>query len=392
MTRTNAPSPATTAEGEPWTTRRLLAWMSEAFTKANLDSPRLQAEMLLAHVIGCQRLKLFTEPERRATDQERTTLRSLVARALRHEPIDYLVGERSFFGMMFKVDPRVLVPRPSTETVVEFVLQEARRAGSQEADRSAVVAQGSDLSPGRSPGRGPEERVFNTEDRGPTLSAFKPSEDDLEEGDEAELDKPAVPKPAAAPPKRHGEPLHQGGTPVARKSRAGGPPWRIADIGTGSGCIAIALAKNLSRATIIATDLSTDALDLAIDNAARHAVSPRIEFRHGHLLDPLDGDRFDIIASNPPYIPDDEWDAVPPNVRDHEPTIALRGGPDGMDFATPLIQGAMGALKPSGLLVVEVATSRAEAAGELARQAGFIGVEVLRDCEGLPRVVIGRRG
>src|SRR5436190_70887 len=109
-----------------WTTRRLLAWMTEAFTKKGLESPQLQARVLLAHVLGCEELRLFLDPDRPATELERSTLRDLVARALKDEPIQYLVGEWRFFGLPFYVDRRVLIPRPATETLVEHVLQHAR--------------------------------------------------------------------------------------------------------------------------------------------------------------------------------------------------------------------------------------------------------------------------
>lgn len=116
----------TEASTQTWTTRRLLAWMADAFAAKDLDSPRLSAEMLLAHTIGCDRLRLYMEADRPAAPLERQALRDLVARALKHEPIQYLVGEAWFFGLPFAVDHRVLIPRPCTETIVERVLQHAR--------------------------------------------------------------------------------------------------------------------------------------------------------------------------------------------------------------------------------------------------------------------------
>ena len=111
---------------EAWTTRRLLAWMGEAFTKKGLEAPRLQSELLLAHVIGCERLRLYMEADRPASPLERDQLRDLVSRALAHEPVQYLVGEGWFFSLPFHVDRRVLIPRPATETIVQHVLQHAR--------------------------------------------------------------------------------------------------------------------------------------------------------------------------------------------------------------------------------------------------------------------------
>jgi release factor glutamine methyltransferase len=287
--------------GEAWTTKRLLAWTTQAFEQHGIDSPRISAEMLLAHVLGVARLKLYMDPDRPASDLERAAYRDLVERALADEPVDYLVGQAPFFSMMFKVSPAVLVPRPSTETVVEHVLQHARR------------------TPG-----------------------------------------------FAAP--------------------------SVADVCTGSGAIAVALARQFKRdkspATVVATDLYDDALAVARENAERHGVADRIDYRQGDLLAPLAGERFSYLVSNPPYIPDREWDAVAPNVKDHEPTHALRGGADGLDLVRPLIAGALGHLRDPGQVVIEIASVQKDAAIALARDAGLRNAAVLVDHEHLPRVLV----
>jgi release factor glutamine methyltransferase len=295
-----------------WTTRRLLGWMTEAFTKKGLDSPRLSAELLLTHVLGCDRLRLYMDADRPASPLERDTLRDLVGRALKHEPIDYLVGEKWFFGLAFHVSPAVLVPRPSTETIVENVLLHARA-----------------------------------------------------------------------------EPGFGGKT---------GEGLRFADVCTGSGCIAVALLKNLSKATALATDISAEALAVAKKNAERHGVTTRVEFSQGDLLSPLAeaacgaGRDLHYLLANPPYIPDHEWDAVPANVKDFEPHSALRGGPDGLMFVKPLVQGAAAFLRPGGVLMVEVAACTAEQVAEIAKaQADLEHVRVLNDVDGLPRVVSASR-
>lgn len=288
---------------QTWTTRTLLAWMTGAFRDRGLDSPRLQAEMLLAHVLGCERMRLYMDADREAAPAERESLRALVQRALRHEPIQYLVGSEHFFGMRFAVDPRVLIPRPSTETIVQHVLEEARRR--------------------------------------------------------------------AAP---------------------GGEGLALADVCTGSGCIAVALLRHLPAARAVATDISPAALEVAAANAAQHGVADRLELRRGDLLAPLGDERFDFITGNPPYIPDDEWQAVEPNVKDHEPHDALRGGADGMRFAAPIIQGARRNLAKSGAALVEVASSRAESAAAAARASGWGRVRILRDCDDLPRVLVLEEG
>ena len=287
-----------TAAPKPWTTRRLLNWTTEHFTKKGIDSPRLSAEMLLSHVLEVSRIKLYTDQDRPASELERAAFRELVERAAKHEPVDYLVGKAPFFSLMFKVNPSVLIPRPSTETIVEHVLQHARR------------------TPG-----------FTT-------------------------------------------------------------PY-IADVCTGSGAIAIAIAKHLPAARIVATDISPDALAVAKENARELGVADRIDFRLGNLLEPLNGERFQFLLSNPPYISDVEWEAVAPNVKDYEPVTALRGGRDGLAFIYPLIEHAHEHLLSPGQLLVEIADSQKKRVLELASVAkGLSNASVMADHEGLPRVLI----
>ena len=289
----------------PWTTRRLLTWIGEHMGSKGIESPRLVAEMLLAHVIGCDRMRLYMEVDRPATPSELTSLRELVARAAKHEPVQYLVGNAWFFGREFRVDPSVLIPRPSSETLVEHVLQ-------------------------------------------------------------------------------------------WRKTPAGHANPVIADIGTGSGCIAITLAAQLSDAHLIATDIWPRALALAEQNAAHHDVADRVEFLTGDGLEPLrerpGGVRVDVICSNPPYISDTEWAEVAPNVRDYEPMTALRGGVDGLDVIGVLIAEAGPLIKPGGKLVVEIAHSQRDAVIEMIGAADLLTDPlVLKDHEDFWRVLVAER-
>ncbi len=289
---------------ESWTTRRLLGWLTGHFASKGIDSPRLVAEMLLSHVIGCERMRLYMEVDRPATPLELESLRELVRRAARHEPAQYLVGETWFYGRRFFVDRSTLIPRPSTEALIEHVLQWRR----------------------------------------------------------------AVPGHANA---------------------------LIADIGTGTGCIAVTLATLIPQAHIVATDVSADALALAAENAQQHDVTDRIEFRQGTLLEPLEAmglGRFDVICSNPPYISEPEWEQVAPNVRDYEPASALRGGADGLDVIRPLIAGSGRFLKPDGQLVMEIADSQPDAVRELVKATATLTAPmVLKDHEGLWRVLVAER-
>ncbi len=297
------PPPAQSSPDQVWTTKRLLDWLAGALAEKSIDSPRLCAEMLLTHVLRCNRMHLYTQADRPASSDEREALRDLAARALKHEPVQYLVGEAWFFALEFQADRRALIPRPATETIVETILQHARN------------------------------------------------------------------------------------NPVTE-------PLRVADVCTGSGCIAIALAKNLAGAHFTATDISPDALALAQENAHRHAVADRIEFLQGDLLAPIPADAapFHYIASNPPYIPDHEWGAVEPNVRDYEPTIALRAGADGLRFVNPLIDRAPDLLAPGGTLLIEIAAcTEQQALSRAAASPRLRAPRILKDLEGLPRVLVAHR-
>jgi release factor glutamine methyltransferase len=165
----------------------------------------------------------------------------------------------------------------------------------------------------------------------------------------------------------------------------------VADIGTGSGAIAIALALEAPIAGVIATDISADALNLAVENAVATGAKERISFRKGPLCLPLLGDVVDAIVSNPPYVSSSEWAGLEPHVKDYEPRLALDGGDDGLDVIRGLVADAIGSLSPGGLLALETDSSRAEQTAVLARQAGFERVEVRNDLFGRPRHVVGRR-
>jgi len=162
----------------------------------------------------------------------------------------------------------------------------------------------------------------------------------------------------------------------------------IADIGTGSGCIAVALARNLPDARIIATDVSAQALEVAADNARRHEVADRIEFRLGPHYEPILHEHFRYVVANPPYISDAEWADVPPNVKDYEPATALRGGADGLDHLGVLIEGASAHLETPGQAVFEIAASQKPAVLARAQAAGLEDPMVLADHEGHPRMLV----
>jgi len=280
-----------------WTVGRLLTWTTEWLAGRESESPRLDAEVLLAHVRGCQRIELYTAFDTPVDDAQRALFRELVKRRGEGEPVAYLVGSREFFSLSFAVNHSVLVPRPETE---------------------GIVVRAIDLCRGMS-----------------------------------------------AP--------------------------KIVDVGTGSGAIAITLAKQLPLATFTATDRSADAMSVARANAERHGVSNRIEFIECDLLDdPLAIGPWDMIVSNPPYVREDEFDALPKDVRLHEPRGALVSGPTGVEMIVRLARAAAEQLVPGGWLIMEVGPARAAEAAILA-QAGLEPKPTINDLAGLPRIVQARR-
>ncbi len=322
--------PQTPKTEDAWTTRRLLAWMNSTFADRGMDSPRLLAELLLTRAIGCDRMSLYTDADRPASNAERDALRALVGRALKHEPVQYIAGEAWFYGIRFTVDPRVLIPRPATETLVDLVLDHFK----------------------------------------PRVHEAPPADAESTHQTKAEVETEAPTPPPTAP-----------------------PSVRIADIGVGSGAIVCALLKNLPHASAIAADISQHAIELAKANAGSCGVLSRVEFRQGDLLEPLAGEpALDAIVSNPPYIPDHEWSKVEPNVKNHEPAHALRAGPDGLRFVRPLIERAPAKLAPGGLLAVEIAASTADAVLTLAHARPELkDCRIVNDLEGLPRVLAATR-
>jgi len=175
------------------------------------------------------------------------------------------------------------------------------------------------------------------------------------------------------------------------KGRADEPLLRVADIGTGSGAVAVAIAKEVPNSRVVATDKSQAALELAPRNASRHGVEDRIEFVSGDLCAPLHGrEPFDLIVSNPPYIKSGEMAALDPEVRDWEPRLALVSGPDGMDATGVLVESALEVLMPGGFLWVEVGT-QAVAVRECFRSNGYTDIRVHRDLGGNDRVIGGRK-
>ncbi len=180
---------------------------------------------------------------------------------------------------------------------------------------------------------------------------------------------------------------------VAATTDSAVPEPQILDVGTGSGCVALALAAENQTVRVLAVDVDEEALAVARRNAAHHGLTARVSFMRSDLLAALPSDRrFDVIVSNPPYIPAAEYDALEPNVRDYEPRLALYGGGDGLDVYRLLIPAAAARLRPGGGLAVEVGWGEADAVAALFSATGrFPAVQRRNDLGGLARVVFARR-
>ncbi len=275
-----------------WTPLRLIGWTQDFFAKKGVDAPRLTAELLLAHALSCDRVRLYLDFDKPLGDPELARFRDLVRRRAEGEPTAYLVGRKEFWGRPFRVDPRALVPRPETELVLEAAL-------------------------------------------------------------------------AALP---------EGG--------------RALDLCTGSGCLAVSLALERKGARVVATDVSEDALAVARENA--RLLGAVVEFAAGDLWAAVHaGERFDVVVSNPPYIPSKELPGLSREVR-REPCIALDGGEDGLAVLRRIVAGAAERLAPVGTLCLEMHETHIDALPRICLEAGFRSAEARRDLAGLPRFVVAR--
>lgn len=321
------------AEAEKWTVGRLLTWTTDFLRQHGADSPRIDAEVLLAHARGCSRIELYTVYNEDPGDETRATFRNLVKQRAAGTPVAYLVGYREFYSLPFKVTPDVLIPRPETEMLVVALLDKIN-----------------------------EEQAKDTRQDAPTA------------GEEA-VETSEASEPAAGRPKR--------------SQRA----WQIADVGTGSGILAVCAAKHLPAAEVTAVDISPGALAVARENAERHGVAGRINFVESNLFAAVPAEaQFDFILSNPPYVRTAEMAQLPREVAEHEPHSALEAGPEGTDVIAPLLEQSLQRLRPGGWLFCELSPMIAETVRALAQQQqGWESVNIHPDTAGLLRMLAARK-
>ena len=272
---------------------------SDFLGKKNVESPRLQAELLLAHLLKMPRMKLYLNFDRGLTASAIDALRELIKRRGQREPLQHIVGSTSFCGFEISVNRHVLVPRPETEILAELGWQFL-------ATRQSSIATALDFC-------------------------------------------------------------------------------------TGSGCIAIAIAAKYPAATIVATDISAEALGLAKQNAAVNQVAERIEFLTGDGLAAIPtASQFDLIVSNPPYISSAEIETLDPEVRDFDPRLALDGGADGLNFYRMLAAEAKPFLKPDGKIMVEFGDGQTEEIKRIFESEKWVVEAVQEDYSQRARILVAR--
>jgi release factor glutamine methyltransferase len=284
-----------------WTVRELMKSAMEHLQQKGFDDARLTVELLLAHALDIQRIQLYLQFDRPLTTGELASFRMLFERRLKREPVQYIIGSTSFMGLHFAVDPRVLIPRPETETLIEQAMLMCQQ--------------------------------------------------------------------------------YPNDTPIY-----------ILEVGTGSGNIAVALAKYIKQAHVTAIDISKEALMVAEENARRHSLESRIQFSLidiFHRTDDVFRTRFDLVVSNPPYIPKDEWEQLHVEIRDFEPSMALTDGQDGFQFYHRIAGLVPEILKSGGALMVEVGYHQAEKVAHVLKHAGLNQLQITNDLQGIPRVVSG---
>jgi release factor glutamine methyltransferase len=329
-----ASSPFSASGGAGFTYRQVV----ERLERAGVESASLDAACLLEAASGIPRWRFVLESQRPIAHGKSDLVASMLSRREAREPIAYILGAKEFWSLSLAVSRDVLIPRPETETLVEAVLEKI-------SSRCQVPGAKFQVPRYKEPGT-----------RNPQPGTAQPN-----------------PKPETRNPK-----------------------LRIVDLGTGCGAIALALATEIPLGRVYALDRSRAALRIASRNATALGLAGRVHFLAGDLFEPLrtarGGGGFDLIVSNPPYIPSGALALLPPEIAAYEPREALDGGPDGLRFHRRIIEEAPGYLRAGAWLALEVGDGQLSAAVELLRKSdGFGPPEVKEDLAGHDRVILARR-
>lgn len=354
---------------ETWTVQRVLDWTVGYLERKGDERPRLSAEWLLCHATGLSRVDLYVNFERPLSAEELDAMHDGVARRGRGEPLQYVTGEMPFRHIILRCEEGVLIPRPETEILVDAALEgidaavaagrtwddvARRQAAAHEAERARAQARVAELQ-----------------------EVLRSSEEEL-------------------PNERVVDELVRQMEILSADRAAGATGARVLDLCTGTGCIALSLASERPGTHVVATDLSPVAADLARRNGATLGLADAVDVYECDLAAGVPAElmgTFAVLVSNPPYIPTAvlEHD-VPAEVKDHEPRLALDGGPDGLDLFRRILALAPQVLVPGGWLCVELSEDNvAQAARECQAQGGWAHVEVRQDLTRRPRVLVATR-
>ena len=355
-----------------WTVKRILEWIEGYLAQHGDENPRVSSQWLVSEALGVTRMQLFLDAERPLTADERAVLRDWTRRRGAGEPLQYITGEAAFRHITVKVRPGVLIPRPETEVLVSEALALLPAAEKpQEALDAAMIRQIEAL-----------KRASGEVERASGTLMPQPASGRDNDGYEGE-------SPVGALSERPGREAS-----MRDSALPGSGTLLVADICTGTGCIACSIAHEHAGTRVIATDIAPEAAALARENAVALGLSERVnvvECDLGDGVDPALVGTFDLVVSNPPYVPTSVLSAIPAEVADYEPALALDGGADGLAVFRRLLDWCSIALKPGGAFAFELHETCLDDAAAEADYAGFTDVRIVRDLADRPRILTARR-
>lgn len=395
---------------EIWTIKRCLEWTKEYLAERGEEHPRLSAEWLLCAATGLARIDLYMRMDETLNAAQLETMHAAVVRRAKGEPLQYITGSTQFRMIDVACAPGVLIPRPETEMLVEEVLnyldaevlspeaaarqraelpwndevEQARKAEAALADKRATAERrAANLTAADEAALGSDvlgSRAYAEElaDREAEEAAAQAAEAEAAEAEARETPEPELDE--------HG--IAEANVPAPAESRTA----RVLEVGCGTGCISLSLAwERRGHVTCTATDIEPRAIDLATKNRdALGLTSDEVAFSLTNLVSSIPREEwgtFDVLVSNPPYIPTDVMRSLPHEVKDFEPDLALEGGADGLDIFRRLLNAAPYMLRAGGLFACELYEGALDAAAELCRQAGLSDVRIVHDLTDRPRIV-----
>lgn len=403
---------------EIWTIKRCLEWTKEYLAERGEEHPRLSAEWLLCAATGLARIDLYMRMDETLDAAQLETMHAAVVRRAKGEPLQYITGSTQFRMIDVACAPGVLIPRPETEMLVEEVLnyldaevlspeaaarqrvelpwndevEQARKAEAALADeRATAERRAANLTAAEEAALGSDvlgSRAYAEElaDREAEEAAAREAEAETAEASESELDEYGIAIEDAGQEATLAQDAAVDAAPTEPRIA------RVLEVGCGTGCISLSLAwERRGHVTCTATDIEPRAIDLATKNRdALGLTSDEVAFSLTNLVSSIPREEwgtFDVLVSNPPYIPTDVMRSLPHEVKDFEPDLALEGGADGLDIFRRLLNAAPYMLRAGGLFACELYEGALDAAAELCRQAGLSDVRIVHDLTDRPRIV-----